>query len=336
MVDPAPPGDWPPGLPPRPRRRRRLLPALLFAATCLTTLLSGFLLTIEGLVALDRFLQDPYGVLRTLAAGGPAAWSGAAGSLLALGGPYAVSLMAFFAAHEMGHFLACRHYGVWASWPHFLPGPPLIGTFGAVIRMRGPIPHRRALFDIGVAGPVAGFIVAVPVLALGVMRSEVVPAEPLPPGAQSLVFGDSLLTRGLSLLLRPEVGDGYELVADPVFVAGWIGMLATVMNLLPAGQFDGGHIVFAVIPRWHRAISLSVALALWGLVLYYALVPSEFSAWTLWAIVVSLFGRRHPPVPDDGVPLGSARTLMLIAALLILVIGFLPHPVAVVTGPPAG
>jgi membrane-associated protease RseP (regulator of RpoE activity) len=303
--------------------------------TFLTTLLSGFLLTAEGLIATNALFEHPGPTLESIVFGGPAAWIDTAWTFLRLGGPYALSLMAFFAAHEMGHFLACRHYGVWATWPHFLPGPPLIGTFGAVIRMRGPIPHRRALFDIGVAGPLAGFCVALPVLALGVMRSELVAAEPLPPGTQSLVFGDSLLTRGLALLLRPETSSGFELIADPVFVAGWVGMLATVMNLLPAGQFDGGHIVFAVLPRQHRAISVLVAAGLWGLVLYYAVVPGEFSAWTVWAVVVTLFGRKHPPVPDDGLPLGRKRAWMLATAVLILVIGFLPHPVAIVTGPPA-
>jgi membrane-associated protease RseP (regulator of RpoE activity) len=202
--------------------------------------------------------------------------------------------------------------------------------------MRGPIPHRRALFDVGVAGPLAGFCVAVPVLALGVLRSELVAVEPLPPGAQSLMFGDSLLTRGLALWLQPEVAGPYELIADPVFVAGWVGMLATVMNLLPAGQFDGGHLTYAVFPRYHRAISILAAVSMWGLVLYYGVVVGEFSAWTVWAIVLTLFGRRHPPVPDDGVPLGRGRIALLVAAAVILIIGFLPHPISVVTGSPAG
>jgi membrane-associated protease RseP (regulator of RpoE activity) len=328
---PPPAEPW--GRPPRPRRT---LPAILVVVTFCTTLLSGYLLTSEGMMAANAFLTRPLESLRGLWMEGPLAWLDVAGDLVWYGGPYAASLMGFFAAHEMGHFLACRYYGIWATWPHFLPGPPLIGTFGAVIRMRGPIPHRRALFDVGVAGPLAGFCVAVPVLALGVLRSELVTVEPLPPGAQSLMFGDSLLTRGLALWLRPEVAGRYELIADPVFVAGWVGMLATVMNLLPAGQFDGGHLTYAVFPRYHRAVSILAAVSMWGLVLYYGVVIGEFSAWTVWAIVLTLFGRRHPPVPDDGVPLGRTRIALLVAAAVILVIGFLPHPISVVTGSPAG
>jgi membrane-associated protease RseP (regulator of RpoE activity) len=332
------PGSLPsqPWTPLRPPRRRRWLPALLVTLTFGTTLLSGFLLTSEGLLAADAFLTHPRESLRGLWLGGPLAWLDVIGDLLWHGGPYALSLMGFFAAHEMGHFVACQRHGVWATWPHFLPGPPLIGTFGAVIRIRGPIPNRRALFDIGVAGPLAGFCVALPVLALGVLRSELVPVEPLPPGAQTLVFGDSLLTRGLALWLQPGVAGPFELIADPVFVAGWVGMLATVMNLLPAGQFDGGHLMFAVAPRYHRAISILAAVSLWALVLYYGLVVGEFSAWTVWAVVLTVFGRRHPPVPDDGIPLGRRRTALLVAAVVILVVGFLPHPIAVVTGAPAG
>lgn len=318
----------------RPPARGRVLPLLLALATCMTTLVSGAMMTSEGFLAANGFLADPLGSGIALLERGPAGWLRVVLDVLRLGGPYALALMAFFGAHEMGHFLACRHYGVWATWPHFLPGPPLIGTFGAVIRIRSPIPTRRALFDIGIAGPLAGFVVALPVLAVGILRSDLVPREPLPPGAETIVFGDSLLTRGLVAWLRPAVGDGYELVADPVFVAGWIGMLATVMNLIPAGQFDGGHILYAVKSRYHRAVSLLSAGALWALVLGYGFVAREFSAWTVWAVVVTLFGRRHPPLPSAGPPLDRRRLVLLGVAVAILVLGFLPHPIAIVSGPP--
>jgi len=268
-----------------------------------------------GVLALERMLTGPL-------AEGPARFL----ELLLAGLPYALALMGFFLAHEGGHWLACRLYGVDSSPPWFLPAPTLIGTFGAVIRIRGPIPHRRALFDIGIAGPLAGFAVAVPVLAAGILRSPVIPATPPTPG--TILFGDSLLTRALVAWLRPEALHG-DLAADPLFVAGWVGLLATAMNLVPAGQFDGGHVLYALFPRAHRMVSLGTASFLTSLVAFRWLLHGRVSAWIVWAAVVWLLGRNHPPVPWWPARLGAARAVLACVALAILVLCFMPDPVDV-------
>ncbi len=313
----------PPGFPsspvPPPVSRRRgappWIPALLAGLTFLTCAVAGGLLSREGVIALERLVTGPL-------AEGPVRFL----QLVVAGLPYAVALMGFFLAHEGGHWLACRIYGVDASPPWFIPAPTLIGTFGAVIRIRGPIPHRRALFDIGIAGPLSGFAVALPVLALGILRSDVVPATPPAPG--TILFGDSLLTRLLIAWLRPEALRG-DLVADPLFIAGWVGLLATAMNLVPAGQFDGGHVLYALFPRAHRTVSLGTATFLSSLVAFRWILHGRISAWIVWAGVTWLLGRNHPPVPWWPARLGRGRILLAWLALAILVLCFMPDPVDV-------
>lgn len=320
---------------PRPRRRRRFGPrssrrlaGFLFFCTLLTTTLAGFLLTPAGVECLNALLEHPLLVMRDLASAGLPSLLLQLREILHRGWPYALSVVAFFAAHEMGHYLACRYYRVSCTLPFFLPAPPLFGTFGAVIRIRQPIPHRRALFDIGIAGPLAGFVVAVPLLAIGVLRSQAVPLDLLGPQEGSLSLGASLLSRWMEGWLRPELA-GADLLADPVYFAAWLGFLATAMNLIPAGQFDGGHILYALSPRWHRPVSLLAGLSLLTLVAGYALFAHQASAWTIWSVVVLAFGRRHPPLPVDGQPLGPARILLAVLIGVILVLCFIPHPLAV-------
>ncbi len=314
-----PPGVPPSPVPPAASRRGRgappWIPALLAGITFLTCAVAGGLLSREGVVALERLVTGPL-------VEGPARFL----ELVGAGLPYAVALMGFFLAHEGGHWLACRAWGVDSSPPWFLPAPTLIGTFGAVIRIRGPIPHRRALFDIGIAGPLAGFAVALPVLALGILRSEVVPATPPTPG--TILFGDSLLTRWLVAWLRPEALRG-DLLADPLYIAGWVGLLATAMNLVPAGQFDGGHVLYALFPRAHRTVSLATATFLSSLVAFRWILHGRVSAWIVWAGVTWVLGRNHPPVPWWPVRLGRGRVLLAWLALAILVLCFMPDPVDV-------
>ncbi len=318
MSQPVPGPGPAPVSPPRSPRRRGVspwIPALLAGLTFLTCAVAGGLLSRRGVIALERLVTGPLGE-------SPARFF----ELVAAGLPYAVALMGFFLAHEGGHWIACRAWGVDSSPPWFLPAPTLIGTFGAVIRIRGPIPHRRALFDIGVAGPLAGFAVAFPVLVLGILRSQVVPATPAAPG--TILFGDSLLTRLLVAWLRPGALHG-DLLADPLFIAGWVGLLATAMNLVPAGQFDGGHILYALFPRAHRAVSLGTATFLSSLVAFRWLLHGRVSAWIVWAGITWLLGRNHPPVPWWPESLGRGRILLAWAALAILVLCFMPDPVDV-------
>lgn len=304
--------------PPPPLPQRRVfpwLPLLLGLMTALCVVAAGGLQTQAGerlLVLLER---------------GRFPSPGDFFSALISGIPYAVALMGFFLAHELGHFFACRWYRIDCTLPFFIPAPTFIGTFGAVIRIRGPIPHPKALFDIGIAGPLAGFAVGLPVMIWGVLRSEVIPGGPPAPGVA--VFGDSLLTRILVWVLRGDVQGG-GLAADPVFVAGWVGMLATAMNLFPAGQFDGGHVVYALVPSWHRVFSRCSIFFLWGLVISRLVFFGQWSAWGIWAIVLTFLGRSHPSLPWHGPPLGRGRLVLAFIGLLVFLLCFMPHPFEIV------
>jgi membrane-associated protease RseP (regulator of RpoE activity) len=259
--------------------------------------------------------------LTTTAAG--AVWAGAEsiGSLddLARGLPFSVSVLAILLCHEFGHYLTCVRHGVDASWPYFLPAPPLLipwGTFGAFIRVRSRFPDRRVLFDMGAAGPWAGFVVSVAVLAVGLRLSQV---DTTPPAA-ALVFGDSVLTAFLTRLIagaEPE-----HVFIHPVGIAGWFGLLITSLNLLPAGQLDGGHVLYAAVGRRTPIVSGVIA----GLLLWLAV--QLWPGWLLWAAVIALMSRLgHPPTVDDAVPLGPARLVGAVSSLLLLAVTFVPEPI---------
>ncbi len=296
---------------PAPRtRRRQILPVFLFSLTFVTTVLAGMAWALGAL--------DPLQELVVL-------WQIATGalpfSLILTGVPYALALLGFFMAHEMGHYLACRYYGLRASLPHFIPVPFGFGTLGAVIRIRSPFPNRRVLFDVGIAGPMAGFPVALGAVVWGLLTARVAP--PLAPGG-GIWFGDSMLTYLLGRLLRPDAAGG-DLLVGPVFIAGWLGLVATAINLSPAGQLDGGHVLYAVAPRWHRATSLASGLFFAALVITRAVVWGQFSPWALWAVIVLVFCRRHPPVPPGG-ELGRGRLVLAALAAVLFVLIFVPAP----------
>lgn len=236
------------------------------------------------------------------------------GRLLA-GLPFALTLIGILMAHEMGHYLACRHYRLDASLPYFLPGPSLIGTFGAFIRIRSPIFSRKTLFDVGVAGPIAGFLALVPVLLVGLYLSRVVPGAA---DRGDLVFGTPLLLSLLEHLYFPGVSSS-DIYLHPIARAAWVGIFATALNLLPIGQLDGGHIIYALFGQSHRKLTM-IALG--------ALIPLGFLYWPWWIWAVALFflGRKHPYVYDDE-PLGRARYLWAVAALLIFLLSFMPAPI---------
>lgn len=219
---------------------------LLVALTILTTAVWG--LIFQGL--------DPLAVILAGSEGSHALGTALAG--------YTLPLLLILGSHEMGHYVACRIYGVDATLPYFIPSPLTFGTMGAVIRMRPPIPNRRALFDIGVAGPIAGFLVAVPVLVYGTATATVIPAAQAPAGGLDL--GGSLLINFVERWSGPHVADGSLLMMSPAMVAGWFGCLVTAMNLFPVGQLDGGHVAFAIAPRWHRQIARSAACGMVALV----------------------------------------------------------------------
>jgi membrane-associated protease RseP (regulator of RpoE activity) len=242
---------------------------------------------------------------------------------LARGIPFSVALLSILLCHEMGHYSMCLRHGVDASPPYFLPAPPLgiipIGTFGAFIRVRGRFPDRRSLFDMGAAGPWAGFVVAIGVLLIGLRLSHVGPIPPRP----ALIFGDSLLTSSLTRLVTGADPD--SVIIHPVGIAGWFGLLVTSFNLLPAGQLDGGHVLYAAVGRRTPLLSGTVAAALVWLGIRF------WAGWFLWAAVVALMTRLgHPPTLDDGRHLGTGRLVGAVASLILLILTFVPEPIRIV------
>ncbi|MCL4558113.1 MAG: site-2 protease family protein [Deltaproteobacteria bacterium] len=230
--------------------------------------------------------------------------------------PFALILMGILLSHEMGHFLMSKHHDVVATLPYFIPAPNILGTFGAFIRMKSPIPDRNALVDIGAAGPLAGFLIALPALIIGVRMS------PLRPVASTggLSLGNSLLVSLVSLLVRPSIPAGHELVLGPIAFAGWIGMFVTAMNLIPIGQLDGGHIAYALFGRWYNAIArlaliVLVVMGIWG-----------WGVWLFWALIILILGIRHPSPIDPYQPLDVKRKYIAWFAMIILIITFIPVP----------
>ena len=236
------------------------------------------------------------------------------------GAIYSASILAILGAHEMGHYVACRYYRVDASLPYFLPMPVLLtGTLGAFIRIRDQIPGKRALFDIGIAGPIAGFVVAIPILVAGMALSEEVLIEP-----GSLWFGEPLLLQFAAWLTHGSLPDGYTLAMHPAAFAAWFGLLATAINLFPIGQLDGGHITYAVLGPRSTWVTVGGVLALIGL-------SFLSSAWIVWAVLtvlmLLLFGPRHPRTADEDVPLDRGRLWLAILALVMLIVCFTPVPI---------
>ncbi|HEX8179496.1 MAG TPA: site-2 protease family protein [Pyrinomonadaceae bacterium] len=250
--------------------------------------------------------------------------------LLVQGATFAGALLAILLAHECGHYVACRRYGVQATLPYFLPAPPLFlaGTFGAFIKIKSPIPTRRALFDIGVAGPLAGFVVLIPVALAAVLTAR---PEPLPAAAAAggglVIFNDPPLLRLLAHALRVPFDN---IAFNPFYFAAWIGLLVTSLNLLPVGQLDGGHAVFAVagarVHRWvgRGAFALMCALAFLGWRWHGA--PSGF----IYALLLFVMLRvRHPQAEDERAPLGRARLVVAALTLAVFLLCFELFPLTI-------
>lgn len=239
---------------------------------------------------------------------------------------YSGTVLAILGCHELGHYLACRYYGVDASLPYFLPVPiTLTGTLGAFIRIREPIASKRMLFDIGIAGPIAGFLVALPALVVGMAMSRIIQLpDPLPPGTYEL--GEPLLFRGVSWLIWGPLPDGADVNMHPVAFAAWFGLLATALNLFPIGQLDGGHISYAVLGR--RSSHVTLATVVGAMVLSY--LSLSWVVWTLLTIVMLfLFGRHHPRTWDEAIPLDATRKWLALFALVMFVVCFTPAPIEV-------
>jgi membrane-associated protease RseP (regulator of RpoE activity) len=245
----------------------------------------------------------------------------------------ACGLLAILFAHEMGHYLACRFYQVDATLPFFIPGlwlpmglnfspvpVPFVGTFGAVIRIRARIPHRTALFDIGIAGPLAGFLVCLPVLALGILEAQIVPTPSAGDPRFFLEFGEPLLLQWAVIALRGAIPEGHTLLIGPLGEAAWFGLFVTALNLIPIGQLDGGHVTYALMRHWAATIS---KVGQWVCLLLVYFGPS----WLFWSLLLRVLGRRHPPTLDDEQPLGRGRVAVGILGLLVFVVCFVPDPI---------
>ena len=240
--------------------------------------------------------------------------------------PYAVSLLAILMAHEMGHYLVGRRLRAPLSLPYFLPLPvPPLGTLGAVITMSGPVRNRRHLLAIAAAGPLAGLVVAIPVLLIGLSMSEV---QPLPTTGQFMAEGNSLLYLALKFITFGQLlpSHGLDVVVSPIAFAGWAGILITGLNLIPAGQLDGGHIVYALVgARYARYVLYAVLAALAVLAIFW-------QGWLLWMVLIFLFGRTRLAPLDEITELTTAQKIFAAAMLVLFFLVFTPVPLSVVGG----
>jgi len=286
------------------------LHVLLFALTIATT-------TLIGAFQYAAFLDDFRGSATLPMAFAP---------LLVRGLWYSGTVLAILGFHELGHYFACRYYDVDASLPFFLPLPPpfMTGTLGAVIRIREPFPHKRALFDIGIAGPIAGFVVTVPALFAGLAMSHL---AVLPDRFVGWELGEPPLFKLAAWLIWGTLPAGYSLNLHPMAFAAWFGLLATALNLFPIGQLDGGHVAYSVLG--HRSVYVTFAMV--AVVATMAVFLSV--SWTVFAIlaIVMLFivGPRHPRVFDEHVPLDRGRLLLALFAVVMFVLCFTPAPMTV-------
>ena len=283
----------------RPPFSTFVLPVILFALTVFTVLWAGAYQTnTNPLVGPWDFLMDEP---RSL-------WSGI---------PFAATLLGILVTHELGHYVLSRLHGVPTSLPLFVPGlPHFVGTFGAIIRMRAPLTDRRALFDIGVAGPIAGFVVAVIALIIGLRLSTVVPIQT----SYGMHLGEPLLLQFASWVVIGPLSPTADVILHPVGFAAWFGLFITSLNLLPIGQLDGGHVAYALLGERQR----SVAVALIPILMLFGWLG--WKGWFLWVGLAGLMGLAHPPVRNPGRELGGLRLFIGWIALLIFVLTFSWEP----------
>jgi len=240
---------------------------------------------------------------------------------------FSFPLIVILAAHEIGHYLACRYYGMKCTPPYFIPAPlPLTGTLGAFIRIKSHFRGKKALFDIGIAGPLAGFLFSLPVLWIGISISRLTPRLPLK--FTGLSFGEPLIFRLIGMATLGYAPERQDMIAHPMAMAGWVGLLATSLNLLPIWQLDGGHIAYAALGAgWHKKLSFAAVAAL--IIVSFLGWPTP--SYLLFGLMLLIIGWRlrfyHPaPLVNEG-PLGTGRTILAFVALLILILSFTPVPI---------
>lgn len=237
-----------------------------------------------------------------------------------LGLPFSATLLFILLAHEFSHYLASRKHGVQATLPYFIPAPTLFGTLGAFIKMKSPIHTKNALMDIGASGPIAGFIVALIATIIGLFLSKIVPVTKV---EGMITLGDSLLFKGLTRLIVGSVPDGHDVILHPVAFAGWIGFFVTALNLIPVGQLDGGHILYALIGERHSKVSKVLIGAMVGLGLLL------WEGWLVWAVLLIILGSKHPPIIYSEEPLDQKRKRIGWFAVFIFILTFIPVPITI-------
>jgi len=298
-----------------------LLHTVLLVTTAISTTLTGAAFTVQ--------VQDDSSVIGSLVSPTLAVLrETATGNLdpLAKGLLFTFTLLTILGAHELGHYFACRHYGIRATLPFFIPAPPtitLFGTFGAVIKIKEPIRSRRALFDIGIAGPLAGFAFALPAAVVGLVFATPAPPAAVSAASSGIQFNDPVLFILVSKLLALPKWIEW----NPIYWAAWGTLLVTALNLFPVGQLDGGHVLYAIAgPRTHTWISRSVAVGCAALAVL-SIVLNQPPVYLLWTFVLLFLMKvGHPPVIEEE-PLGKARIALAIFALLVFLLCFMPFPI---------
>lgn len=317
LLPPAAAGAWE-ATQPVTVRPRYALALLLFALTAACTITLSpvmYIYSRTDVVTLLPFWLTPQ-VARSV-------WNDPA--LLHIGLIFSATALTILFAHEMGHYVACRRYGLACTLPYFLPAPINFGTFGAFIKIKQPIRDKRELFDVGVAGPLAGFVTLIPFLLYGIAHSQ--PARVvLAPSETVLAPGRCLAILLATRLFHGQLPPGTYLNLHPMALGAWLGLLATSLNLLPLGQLDGGHILYASTGRLQRRLALPLWLGL-------ALLGLLWQGWILWSLIVLVIGLHHPPVWDERQPLDRRRQAIALLVLLIFVLTFMPVPLGEITVP---
>lgn len=292
---------------PRPARRP-WLNLLLFVVTCLTVFYFGLTWSASYIYS-DQLLGDSRFVLSLEAF--------IARPVVMLGLAYTGVLMAILLGHEMGHYLACRYYRIDATLPFFIPAPTLIGTLGAFIKIKAPITKRRQLFDIGISGPLTGFILSLPALVYGLSLSKVVPPVEQ---EDALIFGEPLILKFVGGLMFRDVPAQSDLLLHPVAFAGWVGILITAFNLFPVGQLDGGHVSYALLGERSKPLARLLVAG------FIAMGIFLWAGWIVWALVILLLGFKHPRLSGQQELLSPGRRWLSGVIIVIFILSFIPAP----------
>jgi membrane-associated protease RseP (regulator of RpoE activity) len=291
------------------RTRGVWLNILLFVVTCLSAFFVGLTWSVSYKYS-EQLTGDTQFVLSSEAFTDPA--------VIGLSLVYMAVLIGILLGHEMGHYLTCRHYRIEATLPFFIPAPTLVGTLGAFIKIKSRITRKKQLFDIGIAGPLTGFILSLPALVYGLSLSKIVPAVPR---EEAFVFGEPLLLKLVGSLMFRGVAANSDLFLHPIGFAGWVGILVTAFNLFPIGQLDGGHVSYALIGQRSKPLAKGL------LVVFMVMGVFFWVGWIVWALLIQLLGMKHPSVDDEKERLSTTRLVLGIVVIIIFILSFIPAPI---------